>query len=119
MAPKDKPYSNETRPVDFNVNYTKRKGSKSIFARGKVKNKEGVGVEFMYGRVNPTTRKPINIYDVGVEIPIFGGTGSLEYRRTPGEKGIGRPTQKAIMGRLSIPFNKGGKVKKHSKRKKK
>ena len=42
MAPKDKPYSNETRPVDFGVNYTKRKGSKSIFARGKVKNKEGV-----------------------------------------------------------------------------
>jgi len=119
MAPKDKPYSNETRPVDFGVEYKKRKGSKSIFARGKIKNKEGVGVEFKYRRVNPTTRKPINIYDVGVELPILGGTGSLEYRRIPGEKGIGRATQKDIMGRLSIPFNKGGKVKKRGKRKKK
>lgn len=63
--------------------------------------------------------KPTYTYGAGIEGPMLGGTGSLDYSRTPGEKGIGRATQKSIMGRLSIPFNKGGKVKKRGKRKKK
>ena len=63
--------------------------------------------------------KPIYTYGAGIEGPMLGGTGSLDYRRTPGEKGIGRARQSSIMGRLSIPFNKGGKIKKRGKRKKK
>ena len=63
--------------------------------------------------------KPIYTYGAGIEGPMLGGTGSLDYKRTPGEKGIGRARQSSIMGRLSIPFNKGGKIKKRGKRKKK
>ena len=63
--------------------------------------------------------KPMYTYGAGIDVPIPYGTGSLDASYTPGQESIGRKDQKYIMGRLSIPFNKGGKVKKRSKRKKK
>ena len=63
--------------------------------------------------------KPVYNYGVGLEKDMLGGTGSLGLSHTPGQKSIGRKQQSAIMGRLTIPFNKGGKVKKHRKRNKK
>ena len=174
MAPKDKPYSNETRPVSLSGKYTKRKGSEFFRASATAKGKGGAEATLGYSttqskRKSPyvSTRhreknlhasgtlpvgdgvklrgsvdrfsdkgayqvdapdfkgsgdfggKPTYTYGAGIEGPMWGGTGSLDYRRTPGEKGIGRARESSIMGRLSIPFNKGGKVKKRSKRKKK
>lgn len=174
MAPKDKPYSNETRPVSLGGQYKKRKGSEffsaSVTARGKKGSELKVGYDTVqtkrkrpfvserhrgkklhasgtlpvgggvklrgsvdrqsdkgvYNIDHPYFKgsgifgnKPIYTYGAGIDVPMLGGTGSLDYRRTPGEKGIGRARQSSIMGRLSIPFNKGGKVKKRGKRKKK
>ena len=174
MAPKDKPYSNETRPVSLGGQYSKRKGSEffsaSVTARGKKGSELKVGYDTVQTKrkrpfVSERHRekklhasgtlpigggvklrgsvdrfsdkgayqvdapdfkgsgdfggKPMYRYGAGIDVPMLGGTGSLDYSRTPGEKGIGRARQSSIMGRLSIPFNKGGKVKKRSKRKKK
>jgi len=63
--------------------------------------------------------KPMYTYGAGIESPMLGGTGSLDLSRTPGQESIGRKQQSSIMGRLSIPFNKGGKVKKRKNKKKK
>ena len=60
--------------------------------------------------------KPVYDYGVGLETPMLGGIGSLDLSHTPGQESIGRKQQSAIMGRLSIPFNKGGKVKKRKKK---
>lgn len=63
--------------------------------------------------------KPMYTYGAGIEGPMLGGTGSLNLSHTPGQESIERKQQSAIKAKLSIPFNKGGKVKKRSKRKKK
>ena len=174
MAPKDKPYSNEIRPVSLGGQYKKRKGSEFFSANVTARGKKGSELKLGYETVQTKRKrpfvserhrekrlhasgtlpigggvklrgsvdrfsdkgayqvdapnfqgsgdfggKPIYTYGAGIDVPMLGGTGSLDYRRTPGEKGIGRARQSSIMGRLSIPFNKGGKVKKRGKRKKK
>ena len=63
--------------------------------------------------------KPMYTYRGGIQGPMLGGTGSLNLSHTPGQESIERKQQSAIKAKLSIPFNKGGKVKKRSKRKKK
>mgnify|MGYP003138149486 CR=1 FL=1 len=62
--------------------------------------------------------KPVYGYEVGLEKDMLGGTGSLGLSHTPGQESIGRKQQSAIKAKLSIPFNKGGKVKKRRKRNK-
>ena len=44
---------------------------------------------------------------------------TLNARRTPGQSSIGRKQESYIGGRLTLPFNKGGKVKAKSKKAKK
>ena len=170
VAPKNKPYSNEIRPVSFGANYSKRKGSeffkanvtgkykgaeatlgytttqdkikrpyvteryrqKELSATGKVpigkktKLKGSVTRQSDKGVYNVDSpyfkgsgmfgNKPVYDYGVGLETPMLGGIGSLDLSHTPGQESIGRKQQSAIMGRLSIPFNKGGKVKKRKKK---
>ena len=174
MAPKDKPYSNETRPVSLGGQYKKRKGSEffsaSVTARGKKGSELKVGYDTVqtkrkrpfvserhrekrlhasgtlpigggvklrgsvdrfsdngvYNIDHPYFKgsgifgnKPMYTYRGGIDVPMLGGTGSLDLSHTPGQESIERKQQSAIKAKLSIPFNKGGKVKKRSKRKKK
>ena len=64
-------------------------------------------------------KKPTYSYGAGIEAPLLGGRASLNARRTPGQPSIGRKQESYIGGRLTLPFNKGGKVKAKSKRAKK
>jgi len=63
--------------------------------------------------------KPTYSYGAGIEAPLLGGRASLNASRTPGQPSIGRKQESYIGGRLTLPFNKGGKVKAKSKRVKK
>tara|TARA_R100000234_G_C4978087_1_gene169427 strand:+ start:422 stop:928 length:507 start_codon:yes stop_codon:yes gene_type:complete len=168
MAPKDKPYSNEIRPVSFGVDYGRRKGSEFFKAKGGVRSKRGAELtaEYLtegtkkkgpssserarYKKIRAGAKVPLGIGDtrltgdigrssykgsyqdefgsgnfkdkqkfdfgVGFEKPLFGGTASVRAAR----ERIGKKERDdSIMLRYSKKFNKGGKVKKRSKRKKK
>ena len=58
MAPKDKPYSNETRPVSLGGQYKKRKGSEFFSASVTARGKKGSELKVGYDTVQTKRKRP-------------------------------------------------------------